>query len=413
MKKSVNVQSVGCRLNQFESDYIKSSFLSNNYKKTEKYADICIANTCTVTQSADRKSKRLIKKLKKDNPGAIMIATGCMVETQKDELAKLELVDMFVGNKDKMNIFDLVNKLEIADKAKEIKWTIDRTRPFIKIQDGCNHSCSYCKVREARGRSRSESFSGIIESARYLAGEGYQEIVLTGVNIGDWHEDHRKLKDLLEELIKIPELKRIRLSSIEPTELDGELIEVLKNEKICRYFHVPLQSGSEKILALMKRPYDPKFYKNVINKLKKIGRDVIIGTDVIVGFPGEKKEDFQRTYDLLKENNIFYLHIFRFSSREKTEAYSFPDKVPEIEKYKRYNELKEYAANSKMNYYKNLVGRNFSVIVGNKVRSKKYISSVSSNYVNILLLLSKYKKRIGKIVDVKVSRVDCLKVYGE
>ncbi len=342
MSKSVVVKSVGCRLNQFESDFIKSELIAKGFKNTEKNADICVVNTCTVTRQADRKSKKLIKKLKKENPGAFMIATGCMVETNKNDLEELQIIDRFVDNHEKLGISNLFRNNKNHNNQKKITYTVERTRPYVKIQDGCNHDCSYCIVKTARGKSRSESFNDIIKISEFLAGQSYKEIVITGVNIGDYQDNNRKLKDLLKELINIKNLRWIRLSSIEPTDIDDELIEVLKNEKICAYFHIPLQSGSDKILKLMKRPYNSRYYKEMIESLRKKKKDLVIGTDIITGFPGETENDFQDTCDFLKQNNIFYLHIFRYSPRENTEAYSLPDPVPEEEKYRRYQILKRF-----------------------------------------------------------------------
>lgn len=413
MSKSVVVKSVGCRLNQFESDFIKSELIAKGFKNTEKNADICVVNTCTVTRQADRKSKKLIKKLKKENPGAFMIATGCMVETNKNDLEELQIIDRFVDNHEKLGISNLFRNNKNHNNQKKITYTVERTRPYVKIQDGCNHDCSYCIVKTARGKSRSESFNDIIKISEFLAGQSYKEIVITGVNIGDYQDNNRKLKDLLKELINIKNLRWIRLSSIEPTDIDDELIEVLKNEKICAYFHIPLQSGSDKILKLMKRPYNSRYYKEMIESLRKKKKDLVIGTDIITGFPGETENDFQDTCDFLKQNNIFYLHIFRYSPRENTEAYSLPDPVPEEEKYRRYQILKRFKTDSKVDHYENLLDRSLDVIVENKIIRKKYVTATSSNYIPVLLPLSKYKLRIGEIVTINVISVEKESVYGE
>ncbi len=412
MNKSINVKFIGCRLNQFESDFIKSTFLSNGYKSTKKNADVCVVNTCTVTSRADSKSRKMIRKLKNENPGTFMIATGCMVDTNKNELKELKLIDMFVENSEKINIVSLLNKKKDAAAQEKVKYTTARTRPSVKIQDGCDHLCSYCKVRIARGKSRSESFDDIIKTAEFLAEEGYREIVLTGINIGDYKDKDKKLKDLLAKLIEIKQLKRIRLSSIEATNIDDSLIKVLKHEKICKYFHLPLQTGSDKILELMRRPYDSRTYKKIINKLKNLSRDVIIGTDIIVGFPGETEKDFQDTYNFLKQNNIFYLHIFPYSPRENTEALSFSGNVPDKEKQIRYDILNKYQTGSKIKYFKSLLNKNLDVLVEKKVVNKKYISSTSSNYVTVLLPLSKYKEKIGEIINIQVKKIEKERVFG-
>jgi threonylcarbamoyladenosine tRNA methylthiotransferase MtaB len=266
----------------------------------------------------------------------------------------MDLIDVFVDNQKKMNLVDLVNKKKSLSKM-SISYSTDRSRPYIKIQDGCEHKCTYCKVRLARGNSWSVDFKDIVETAEFLALKGFQEIVLTGVNIGNYNYKGQNLSDLLKSLVKIENLSRIRLSSIEPTNINQELLDILSHDKICRYFHLSLQSGSDPILQRMKRPYNRQFFIEKVGKLKKIGEDVIIGTDVIVGFPGESNEDFMQTYNLLKDNDIFYLHVFPFSPRENTEAFVYDDDVSPTEKSRRLNRLVEFGNSRKLKYFEELL----------------------------------------------------------
>lgn len=412
-KKNVLIKYLGCRLNQFEADYIKSNLKNNGYNEVNKNADICIINTCTVTQHADIKSKKLIKKIRKENPDALLIATGCMVETNEKDLRELNAIDLFVNNQDKLNILNKINPKQYIHNNSLIQYTTARTRPYIKIQDGCNHGCTYCKVRLARGKSRSEPFNKIIKTAEYLADQGYKEIVLTGINIGNYNDRNKNLKDLLAELIKIKDLKQIRLSSIEPTNINDDLIKILKHEKICKYFHIPLQSASDKILDLMKRPYKINLYSKVIKKLKNINNDVIIGTDIIVGFPGETDDDFIQTFNFLKNNNIFYLHVFKYSPRENTKASLFKNDVPEIIKHKRSKVLLDYEKNFKMKYYQSLLNKRINVLIENKFIKNKFVFALSSNYIPVILPLSVYKDKIGDIQKVKIIKVDEDKIYAQ
>ncbi|MBU1077863.1 MAG: tRNA (N(6)-L-threonylcarbamoyladenosine(37)-C(2))-methylthiotransferase MtaB [Spirochaetes bacterium] len=412
MKNKVLIKSLGCRLNQFEADYIKSSFRSLGYSETDKDADICIINTCTVTGKADKKSIQMIKKLKKENSNAKIIATGCLVQTNKDDLKDLGSVDLFIDNIDKLLITDIIKKKPVYERGSRVKYTVDRTRPFIKIQDGCDNICTYCKVKYARGKSRSEPLNSIVQTAENLAKEGYKEIVLTGVNIGDYRDRGRDLSVLLKELVKIRTLKRIRLTSIEPAYINDALLSILKHEKICKYFHVPLQSGSDKILKLMKRPYTALFYQEIITRLKALSTDVIIGTDIIVGFPDETDEDFYQTHDLLKENNIFNTHIFRYSPRQGTEAYSYSNSIHEKVKYNRYNILKDLACKGKEEFYAGLIGNTISVLIENKIHNNKYVTALSSNYIPVLLPAFKYKDKIYSIQSVKISKFTGGKIYA-
>lgn len=413
MSKSVLVKYVGCRLNQFEADYIKHHFIQDGYNQKEKNADICIINTCTVTQRADQKTRKMLKKIRKENPNALLVATGCMVETNKTDLRDLNIIDVFINNDDKLHLKNIIEKRKDTLKDDFIEYTADRTRPHLKIQDGCNHHCTYCKVRLARGKSRSVSFDMIIKTAEYLVKKGYKEIVLTGVNIGDYNDCGKKLKDLLESLINIEKLDHIRLSSIEPTNISNDLLKILKHQKICKYFHVPLQSGSNKILKYMKRPYTKEKYLSIVKKLQCLDNNVIIGSDIIVGFPGETEDDFQETYNFLKKNHIFFLHVFRYSSREKTEAYNYKNTVQEKIKIKRHKILESFKDNAKKEFYKQLINKKKNVIIENKVIDDEYITALSSNYIPVLLPYNKYKTRIGEIVPIIVEKVHKEFIYGK
>lgn len=417
MNKNVCVTSVGCRLNQFETDMLRSEFVrcglaSDNTREP----DIWVINTCTVTQRADSKSRALVKRIIKNYPEAYIVVTGCYAHTNPDVFKNIKGVDLIVDNTQKMRIPEILKQKGIIEKKNEDEKCIyitDRTRPYIKIQDGCNLNCSYCKVRIARGRSRSENFDKIIETAKLLSQKGYPEIVITGVNIGDYKWEDKQLADLLLKLIEIKGIKRIRLTSIEPTDIDEKLLDVISHNKICAYFHIPLQSGSDKILKLMNRPYTRKIYENIVMQIKNKRDDAIIGTDVIVGFPSETEKEFNETFSLLKELDIFYLHIFRYSKREGTPAYNFREEVPEEEKFKRAEILREYRSKRKDEFFSSLIGKSLDVIVEHKIIDDQYINSISDNYIPVLLPVSEAEKYQRKIIKIEVKKYERNHLYGK
>lgn len=384
-----------------------SRFRSNGHECGEGQADLCVINTCTVTRQADAKTVKLIRKLRKENPRARIIATGCMVETNREELESLGCIDEFVGNQEKSSIG------QDQTCGSEFRYAPDRTRPFIKIQDGCDFNCSYCKVRLARGPGRSERYEHVLAFAKSLAEQNYREIVLTGVNIGDYHDQGYRLKDLLKNLIKIPGIEQVRLSSVEPTSIDKPLLSVLGHKKICKYFHVPLQSGSDKILKAMNRPYTVREYEDVVRELKTLDKEVIIGTDLITGFPNEEEEDFLQTLEFLKKNNIFYLHIFRYSKREHTPASLIKDNLNDKTRTDRAAVLDQYMHESKQKYFESLTGKRIRIMVENKVKQNRYISSVSPDYLKVLLPLELYRDKIGCLCDVRIERVMGQDIYGQ
>ncbi len=418
MKKNVFVTSIGCRLNQFEIDIIRTELvkyglLSNNHIPP----DICIINTCTVTQKADSKSRAIVRKIIKQNPNSYIVVTGCYAHTNPEVFKKIRGVDLIVNNNEKMRLPEILKEKGIinikSQKASTSIYITDRTRPYIKVQDGCNLNCSYCKVRTARGKSRSENFEKIINTAQLLANENYPEIVITGVNIGDYKWNGKDLADLLSELTKIKNLKRIRLTSIEPTDINEKLLKAIQNDKICSYFHIPLQSGSDKILKLMNRPYTREVFAEKIMQIRKNKSNTVIGTDVIVGFPGETDEDFNETLSLLKKLDIFYLHIFRYSKREGTPASNFKNEVQEEIKTQRAEILRKYRKQSKDKFFKSIIGKEFNVIIEHKIIKEKYINSISDNYIPILLPLSEAFSLQRNIVRVKIIRYDKEYLYGK
>ncbi len=414
MNKKIYTKFIGCRLNQYEIEYIQSQLESYGFISTKniKEASLCIVNTCTVTGKADKKSKNAIKKIIRENPDAFLVVTGCFAQTDSHVLKNIKGIDLIVPNSMKENLVDILKEKGIVpdNKIVETEYIPPRSRPYIKIQDGCNHFCSYCKVRIARGKSRSVDFNEIIKKAKKLGERGYKEIVLTGINIGDYHWEGKRLSHLIKELCNLKEVYRLRLSSIEPMDLTDDLLEAVSHPKVCRHLHIPLQSGSDRILKLMRRNYTAEMFKNKIIKLKKIKPEVTIGTDVIVGFPTETEEDFCQTFNLLKELDIFYLHVFRYSPREGTEAAKMKNDVPEEVKIKRSKILKEYREKRKKEFFNSLIGKEYEVIIEKKLEDG-YYTSLSDNYLVIYLPVEQCKNK--DLAIAKIERVENNKLYGK
>ena len=323
---------LGCKVNIYESEIMSELLLNNGFIKDEENPDIVIINTCSVTNMADVKSRKYIRSVKKDNKDIILVVVGCSSENHREELLNLD-VDILLGNKNKSKIVDIINEYLKTkkryvyfdnNKVKEFEdMVVDKfrshTRAFIKIQDGCNNYCSYCIIPYLRGNLRSKDINKVIEEAKNLVNNNHKEIVLTGIHTGSYgRELGYDLSDLLRELIKIDGLKRIRISSIEFTEINDKFLEVLNSSKvIVDHLHIPLQSGSERILKLMNRKYSKDEYKNIIVKIRSIRPNISISTDVIVGFPSESEDDFKECIDFCKEIKFSKIHVFPYYKRAK------------------------------------------------------------------------------------------------
>ena len=349
---------LGCKVNQYETDAMMGLFESKGYKLVDfdDTADVYVINTCTVTSQGARKSRQIIRRAVKKNPDSIIAVVGCYSQVAEEEIKKIEGVDLILGTKDKHKIVELVESIakshrnlspfvHVCDISKlnvfeEISPYIykERTRAFIKIQEGCEQYCSYCIIPYARGPARSREPKAILREAKKLSERGFKEIVLTGIHLGTYGKglNNEKITNkgigleyILKELIKIDGIERIRLSSIEPTEISKELIDIMKNSsKICPHLHIPLQSGSYKILKKMNRPYTPEQYKKIISKIREEIKDVAISTDVMVGFPGETQDLFDETLKFIEEIGFSRTHIFKYSPHPETLAASLPDQVP-------------------------------------------------------------------------------------
>ena len=423
----VGICSLGCRVNIYESEYVESLLKNHGYEIVgfEDNADIYIINTCSVTNEADRKSRKMINQAKKRNSDAIVVVMGCYSQVKSDEIE----VDIVIGNKDKSLIVSYIEDyIENKNKIKKIynlredknfePMIIDsfdnHTRAFVKIQDGCNAFCSYCIIPYTRGCIRSKKMSDVIEEVSNLVKNGYKEIVLTGIHTGKYGIDFEEgsLEDLLRELVKIDGLYRLRLSSIEINEITDGIMELIKNNNIISsHFHIPLQSGSDKILKSMNRKYDLDYFKNRIKDIKNLRDDISITTDLIVGFPGEEDDDFRETLNTLVEVGFSKIHTFPYSKREGTPASMMKDQVDGNIKKKRVREVLDLSDELELSYYKKYIGsvmdgvtelrRDGSVVVHTNNFIPVIVDNVNSNneVVNVEILeVRDNKEVIGKVV---------------
>ena len=407
MNKSFKVAltTLGCKLNFSETSTISRQFYNEGYDivKFDEFSDIYIINTCSVTENADKQFKTLVSKVLKINSEAFVVAIGCYAQLKPEELALVNGVDLVLGSKEKFKILDYLNDLsknnigeihscEIGetDFYKSSYSIGDRTRSFLKVQDGCDYKCTYCTIPLARGISRSDTLSNIISSAESISKSGIKEIVLTGVNIGDYGKGEFGQKkhentflELINELDKLKNISRIRISSIEPNLLSNEIIHFVANSrKFVPHFHIPLQSGSNDILKLMSRRYKIELYKERIMYIKSLMPNACIGADVIVGFPGETDELFMETYKFIHSLDIAYLHVFSYSERDNTKAAGFSNVVPKQIRSKRSKMLRSLSVKMRRNFYSNQLGTKKTVLFESE-NKKGFIHGFSENYVRV------------------------------
>ena len=404
-KARVAFYTLGCKLNFSETATISRDFKTDRFEQVafDSPAEVYVINTCSVTENADRKFKGLVKKALRQNPDAFIAAIGCYAQLQPQELAEVSGVDLVLGATEKFKLIDYLGDLtkkpsgavhscEIgAANYYESSFSLDdRTRAFLKVQDGCDYKCTYCTIPRARGISRSDSLENIIKQALLITEKGIKEIVLTGVNIGDYGKgefgnkkhEHTFL-DLITALDQIEALKRIRISSIEPNLLSDKVIDFVANSRaFVPHFHIPLQSGSDKILRKMKRRYLSGLYRDRVAQIKSLMPNACIGGDVIVGFPGETDEAFLETYNFIAGLDISYLHVFSYSERPNTEAINMGDVVPLAERNKRSKMLRGLSAKKRRSFYEAQLGEKVNVLFEHE-NKKGYITGFSENYIKV------------------------------
>jgi len=398
-KKKVAFHTLGCKLNFAETSTISRSFPEEKFERVpaSSKADIYVINTCSVTDAADKKCRQAIKKFINLSPEAFIAVVGCYAQLKPQEISVIPGVDLVLGSNEKFDLsdylvsFDKKQKTEIhsydltsADSFKPSFSMGDRTRSFMKIQDGCDYGCSYCTIPLARGRSRNPEISTIIDEAEHIAETGIKEIVITGVNIGDFgRSTGESFVKLLKELVKVTGIERFRISSIEPNLLSDELIALTaKNEKILPHFHIPLQSGSDKVLGLMRRRYTRDIFSSRIKMVKEKMPLAGIGADVIVGFPGETNSDFEDTYSFLEDSPLSYLHVFTFSERPGTIAEKLPGKVSFKDKETRSKRLIELSHKKNLIFSKLNIGKVTNVLF-ERTYSEGFITGFTSNYIRV------------------------------
>ncbi len=376
MSKTVALHTLGCKLNFSETSTIGRLLENDGFVKTgfDEVADVYVINTCSVTDNADKECRQLVRKIQRKAPEAMVVITGCYAQLKPAEIAAIPGVDLVLGAAEKFNITTHLKEITKGDSAKICSCDIedvnvftashsinDRTRIFLKVQDGCDYNCSFCTIPMARGKSRSDSINNVIENVRAIAVQGAKEIVLTGINLGDFgtkkateiQTEREDFFKLIRELDKVEGIERFRISSIEPNLLSNEIIEFVSNsKKFMPHFHIPLQSGSNKVLGLMRRRYKKELYAEKVGLIKLLMPHCCIGVDVIVGFPGETDEDFKETFDFLHQLDIAYLHVFTYSERTNTLAAEMKPVVP-VEKRNQRNKLLRNLSYQKMQYFTN------------------------------------------------------------
>lgn len=425
-QKKVAFHTLGCKLNFSETSTIARSFEKEGFERIDfdQKADIYVINTCSVTENADKRFSSVVKSALKQNPEAFLVAVGCYAQLKPEALAKVDGVDLVLGATEKFKVTDYLNDLTKNDmgevhscEIEEANFYVgsysigDRTRAFLKVQDGCDYKCTYCTIPLARGISRSDTMTNVLKNASEISSRGIREIVLTGVNIGDYGKgefgnkkhDHTFL-ELVQNLDDVEGIARVRISSIEPNLLKNETIEFVSNSKsFVPHFHIPLQSGSNDILKKMKRRYLRELYVDRVSQVKSSMPDACIGVDVIVGFPGETDEHFLETYNFLSELDISYLHVFTYSERANTEAAEMPEVIPAKVRQKRSKMLRGLSVKKRRAFYESQIGKVKTVLFEYENKSG-FIQGFTENYVKVKTPFK--EELVNSLVQVKLESID-------
>ncbi len=424
--KKVSFYTLGCKLNQSETAILAEQFIKNEYEIVpfDQPADVCVVNTCTVTAKTDYRCRQMIRRAKKISPNAKIAVVGCYAQLQPSEIRKINGVDLVLGSDRKFELVRLLDEQPegfqqvISDNYDfQCPWPghfWDHTRGFLKIQDGCNNRCSYCTVPLARGDSRSDTIENICRRAKILAKRGHKELVLTGVHIGMYGQDLKlpiNLTDVVRKVETIRGVERIRLSSLEPREINDELLQLIKqSKKVCRHLHVPLQTGDDKVLQRMNRNYDSSTFTDIIKKINFNLPEAGLGTDIIVGFPGETEEQFNNTKKLVEQLPFTYLHVFSYSKRPGTDAAIFTEQInPKIIK-KRSEILREIAQNKKAEFYRSQVKKVVNVLWEEQLDNDE-MTGLTDNYIRVRADLK--TELLKGVSPVKIIRSNDDFVYGK
>ena len=423
---SVALSTLGCKLNFSETSSISNNLEKNNFKVVpfNQYADAYIINTCSVTENADNKFKLFVKKALKINPNAFVAAIGCYAQLKPKDLLSIKGVDLVLGALEKFNIVEYLqnvdqdfSKLDHSCNINDVHLFTEtysissRTRAFLKVQDGCDYKCSFCTIPLARGKSRSNTIENVVKNVNEIISNGIKEIVLTGINLGDFGKSqsdniksNENFLELIKTLDKIDRVERYRVSSIEPNLLGNEIISFISTSKrFVPHFHIPLQSGSDVILKKMRRRYKTDLYKSRVDLIRKLMPSASIGVDVIVGFPGETDEMFLETYDFIKNLDISYLHVFSYSERENTNAIELKGVIPKKTRNKRSKILRLLSASKKLSFYKQHIGGDYNVLFESENKNG-FIEGYTENYIRVRKNWN--KNLVGKIQKVRIEKVD-------
>jgi len=430
-----SITTLGCKVNQAESEAISQDLLDSEWSVTTdcENAEVCVVNTCTVTQKASMQSRQAIRKAIRSNPNARIIVTGCYAQTAPQEINKIDGVDYVVGHDKKLTISRLFRSdADESFESEDLSFSripqkdrfqlmptatsAARTRPFLKIQDGCNAFCTYCIVPYARGRSRSMPVDNVLQSIEDLARAGFHEVVLTGIHLGAYGHDLAPATNLADLMARIEDKKpidRVRISSIEPFELTKEIIErVAASDIFCKHFHIPLQSGDNGILKKMGRPYSRQDFDGLINDIHRVMPDAAIGVDTLIGFPGESEAAFDKTYELMTDLPVSYLHVFPFSSRPGTAADKLPNKLDPPVIKARCERLRELGHQKRLKFYHRSTGRSLPVLIETKRDvATGMLKGISSNYLPVLVEGNDDLQ--NKIVEVKIEKLEGNQLFGK
>ena len=437
MNKVIKFITLGCKVNQYETNAMSQKFLEKGYRvieeineSKEEKPDVCIINTCTVTNMSDRKSRQMLRRMKEKNPDTIVVAVGCYAQVAEEELSKIPEIDLVLGNNEKVEIVKYVEEYleknikmtEIEDVMKSREFSdfgnitfSEKTRAVIKIQDGCDRFCSYCIIPYARGRVRSRKPESIVSEITQIASKGIKEVVITGIHIASYGKDftmckdekliNYRLIDLLEEINKIDGIERIRLGSIEPLLITEEFVERLKRlNKICHHFHLSLQSGCDETLKRMNRRYTTEQFRNIVTILRSTYKDVNLTTDIIVGFPGETEKEFNKTYEFLKDINFYKMHVFKYSPRKGTKAAVMENQVPGNIKEDRSKKIIELSNRNEFNYNSQYIGKDVDVLF-----EEEKTGVYKGHTQNYIMVYCESKEKL----DNKIKKVNCKKVIDD
>lgn len=420
--KRVAFYTLGCKVNQYETESIKNQLLKKGYTETafEEEADIYIVNSCTVTSVADRKTRNMLRRAKKINPEGIVIVTGCYAQTNSKELLEMEEIDYVIGNSDKNAIVNFIEDIEnrTMEKVKNHNIFLDNeyteyefatlremSRAYVKIQDGCNNFCSYCKIPFARGKSRSRKKNNIIKEIEKLVEEGFKEVILIGINLGAYGEDLNEgenFESLLKSILEISQLQRVRIGSVYPDKISDEFIEIFNNKKLMPHLHISLQSCDDDVLKRMRRKYGSSLIEERLLKLKEKVKNMEYTADVIVGFPGETEDMFQKSYNLIKKIGFSGIHIFQYSDRENTLASSFTDKIDAKIKKERADRLETLKIKMAEKEREQYIGKYLTVLLEEKADG--YLYGYSENYLRVKI--KDNGAELNSIIEVKINSLE-------